>query len=290
VSLNIIPYAGMVNPGAHMFDFIGGVRINGMMPGPDRIPGTADDIPYPQVSSCVEIEAADFTHPRLPGTGREQVPHFMTWDAAGVVTWGWCPQERTSIAYALSSPAQAESYIRNMQMHDGTGTHVGMKWGLALLDPTSQPAFQHLSNAPRNIIPPQFANRPAAWSDTETKKIIVLMTDGAITEQFRPTDRFDPRNLTSPIGTVTTGSNPRTRMRSSVAENVASFLAMCDMAKHPSRNIQVYTVAFEVSGAGETQMRQCASNPSMFFKTGGAGLVEVFSGIAERITDLRLNL
>jgi hypothetical protein len=37
-------------------------------------------------------------------------------------------------------------------------------------------------------------------------------------------------------------------------------------------------------------MRNCASDPSMFFRTSGAELIDVFSGIAERITDLRLNL
>lgn len=308
VSLNIIPYAGGTNPGPEMFDYISGNRYARVLPGPDGIVGTDDDIfpfpgpdgvfgtdddvPYPNVSSCVEFEGSDWSSSGLPGAGRAQMPHFMVYPSAGVVAWGWCPQdENNAIAYALSDAADAVAYINNIDMHDGTGTHYAMKWGLALLDPSTQPAFAHLNGISTDLVPNQFANRPAAWSDPETKKIIVLMTDGRITGQWRPVRPIDAVNAGPTFVIGDKGKDP-SKTLTSAATNVTRFGEICDMASHPSRDVKVYTVGFEVSSWPdvETQLRNCASDPTYYFPAAGAGLITVFSGIAEQITDLRLNL
>lgn len=290
ISLNIVPYAGMTNPGPAMFDYLNGQRyatpvINN---GPDGKAGTDDDVLFPNVSSCIEIEGSDWAGAGLPGSGRNQVPHFMLWTiAASVMDWGWCPQDVSAIRYALTDPAAAATFIDGIRMHDGTGTHYGMKYGLALLDPTTQPAFAHLNSVSSSLVPDEFINRPAAWNDSETKKIIVLMTDGAITEQRRPKYPLSPQNLKKELNNQGSWSKV---FYSSQTDNVDRFTAVCNLAKDPVRNVEVYTVAFEVGGAGATQMRNCASDPSMYFPASGAGLIDVFEDIADQITDLRLNL
>ncbi|ARU01391.1 pilus assembly protein TadG-related protein [Yoonia vestfoldensis] len=293
VSLTIIPYAGATNPGPEMFAYMGGVRYpDTLLPGDDGILGTEDDYFFPQVSSCVEMEGSDWSTTGLPAAGRPQVPHFQTWDIAPqVMDWGWCPQDKSSIQYALASAAQARTFINNLRMHDGTGTHYAMKYALAALDPSSQPAFQHLSHPSRGLVPPEFANRPAAWDDPETKKIIVLMTDGQITVQERPRIPQQERDIDRTILQSIHGKNNRGTVIGE-STNVARFEAICTLANEPARHVDVYTVAFEVprNSPADRQMRGCASDPSMFFRTSGAELIEVFSGIAERITDLRLNL
>ena len=66
------------------------------------------------------------------------MPHFQVWDIArSVMDWGWCPQDRSSIQYAMATPAQARSFINGLGMHDGTGTHYAMKYALATLDPAT---------------------------------------------------------------------------------------------------------------------------------------------------------
>jgi Flp pilus assembly protein TadG len=293
VSLTIIPYAGATNPGQEMFAFMGGVRYpDTLLAGDDGILGTKDDYFFPQVSSCVEMVGTDWSSAGLPGAGRAQVPHFQVWDiASSVMDWGWCPQDRSSIQYAMATPAQARSFINGLRMHDGTGTHYAMKYALATLDPSSQPAFMHLSHPSRGLVPPQFANRPAAWDDPETKKIIVLMTDGDITQQERPRIAQQERDIDYIISRSINGRDNRGQFVDA-ATNVGRFEAICTLANQPARSVDVYTVAFEVqpNSAADRQMRDCASDPSMFFRTSGAELIDVFAGIAERITDLRLNL
>ena len=280
VSLNIVPYAGSTNPGRVVFNYINGVRYPAFDINGD---------PFPNESSCVEFAAADWTTSGPPGDFRPQVPLFMNWAIdASVMDWGWCPHDRSSIRYGIKDLADVEAFIKGIgvpgdgiRMHDGTGTHYAMKWGLAALDPTMQPAFDLLADA--GELDSSFRNRPAPYSDGETRKIIVLMTDGAITDQFRPIEPMDPQNLT-------TYAIPKTPLTWRPA-NLANFYAACDMAKHPSRDIEVFTVAFETSGDGATEMENCASESSKFFpNVQGSNLTDVFEDIAKQIIDLRLSL
>jgi len=57
-----------------------------------------------------------------------------------------------------------------------TSIHIGMKWGVALLDPTFRPVVQEMSLD--NKIDASFSARPASYDDPETLKTVVLMTDG----------------------------------------------------------------------------------------------------------------
>lgn len=303
VSLNIVPYAGGTNPGPEMFAYLNGVR----WPSASIVAAAADagkkdakvtDASYAaapgtpdpfQVSSCLELEASDFTSSGLPGTGRQQVPHFQNWAiAASVMDWGWCPQDVSAIKYAISDASDAETFIDGIRMHDGTGTHYGMKWGLAALDPSTQPAFAALNAIDDDLVPDAFVNRPAAWDDNETRKIIVLMTDGAITQQVRPVDPLHPDN---PNVHLQARPGSQRFQLTNAGTNVNRFDDVCDLAKSPLRDVDVYTVAFGV-GVGsdaETQMRNCASQPTMFFRASGTDITTVFEGIAAQITELRLN-
>jgi len=268
-SINLVPYAGMTNPGPVMFDYLGGLRY-------------ATDTGLPQVSSCKEMDAGDFTSRGLPTSQVDQVPHFMNWNiAADVMDWGWCPQDATAIRYASNDRAALGDMIRNMRMHDGTGTHYAMKWGVSLLDPISQPAFDHL--AANGQIPAEFIGRPAPFNMPGSRKIIVLMTDGIITEQVRPTDPLDPENATRELRRQP-GSN--TSRITSASENVGSFYTQCQQAK--DNGVIVYTIAYEAPGAAATQMETCASSPSHFFEVEGLEITEAFGAIARQIRQLRL--
>ncbi|MFQ1701819.1 pilus assembly protein TadG-related protein [Loktanella agnita] len=316
VSLNIVPYAGMTNPGPDMFSYLNGVRYQeNLVIGTDE---EGADIYFPQVSSCLEIDGADWDNSGMPTPFNQQVPHFQTWDiAADVMDWGWCPQDRSAIQYAFQDAGDAATFIQNIRMHDGTGTHYAMKYGLALLDPATQPGFKHLNSVSiaqinadyqaaiaaattqaeidaaevilnrMKLVPDGFTNRPAAWDDSETTKMIILMTDGKITEQLRPNNPLDPVNLVDPIANQP-GSpyylySPRETNRD-------HFYAMCDLAKSAERDVVVYTVAFETDAEGNEEMANCATSSATYFPASGAGLTTVFEQIAEQITDLRLDM
>jgi len=283
VSLNVIPYAGQVNPGAAMFEYLGAQRLS-------------DDYQnYPLVSSCIEMGPGapggdnDFRRAGLPNATRTEAPHFMYWNINwSVMDWGWCPQESAAIQYAQVSAGSASEagsllhWIANLRMHDGTGTHYGMKYALALLDPSSQGAFAHLNDA--GLVPDQFANRPLPYEDGGTRKIIVLMTDGNITEQVRPKDPLDPENATVALGNRSWDRE----WISSAAQNVESFESVCNLAKSSDRNVVIYTVAFEAPAAAQQQLGRCATSSSTYFNTTGDELIEAFDSIARTVYDLRL--
>jgi hypothetical protein len=137
-------------------------------------------------SSCKEVTNADFGHGDLPRASGNQLPHFMNWTpgTGGWVNWGWCPKDDASILYASNSYQEIVDFITNIKLHDGTATHIGMKYGVALLNPSSRDEFGLLADA--DVIEEQYRNRPADFDDEEVVKYIVLMTDGATTGQHRP--------------------------------------------------------------------------------------------------------
>jgi Flp pilus assembly protein TadG len=252
--------------------------------GPDIELNFSDfyDEVMPQVSSCLEIEESDFDSIGLLPNGRPQVPHFMNWTiAANVMDWGWCPEDDTRIQYAQNDEAALHDFITNLRMHDGTGTHYAMKWGLALLDPDTQPAFEHLSTAGQ--VPEQFKTRPSAWNEEGWTKVIVLMTDGQITQQVRPTAPLDPENATVELKNQ---PNSASQQISSASTNVQSFYDQCNLAK--ANGVTVYTIAFEAPSAAQQQMANCASSPAHYFNVQDLEIADAFNAIARQINQLRL--
>lgn len=318
-TVNLVPYAGQVNPGPYLFDAIGGVRTHAY-------------------SSCVQLEDADFQHTGLPFSSTMQVAHFNQWGIGSTtgpdwMQWGWCPSPASSVIVASNDATQLKTQIRNMPLHDGTGTHAGMKWGLALLDPSSNALFRDMdgqgmnytadrfedpntqggqpvtvtTNA--NFVADPFEDRPALWSDTNSKKYIVLMTDGAITDQFTPKytgfNDLDAENTDNEqdydnvdgiyydyANATVAANNQRANMRSiqltAKSENVANLKRVCDLAK--AQNITIFTIGYEI-GIGSTaegEMKYCASTDSHYHRVEGLDITKTFESIAREIYDLRL--
>lgn len=168
-TISIVPYAGQVNPGPELFGMVGGTRRHGH-------------------SECIVLEPAEFRRAGLPQESSRQVPHFMNWTIhAGTMDWGWCPQARSAILPFSNDLDAIDAYVEGLRLHDGTGTHIGMKWGLALLDPTSRDEVAALRAA--GVAGAGSTDRPVDWDHEDTLKVIVLMTDGNITEQVTP--RYD---------------------------------------------------------------------------------------------------
>jgi Flp pilus assembly protein TadG len=282
-SINLIPYAGQTNPGPWMFEHLNGQRYPDIEL--DEEDGGDANNRYPNVSSCLELESSDFDYPGLPNdTSYEQTPHFMNWSiASNVMDWGWCPQDQSSIVYASNNPAKLTGMINNMRMHDGTGTHYAMKYALALLDPSSRSTFSDM--ATDGEIPNEFAVRPSNWNDNETVKYIVLMTDGQITEQVRPNQYMHEDN---PTKELKEGNAAGSQNITSASTNVNSFYKLCNLAKNPNRNVIIYTIAFDVTGAPRTQMKNCASSNEHFFIAGTSNIGAVFASIARQINQLKL--
>ncbi len=291
-SLNVVPYAGQVNPGPVIFDRANGSRFATFIEndeGEDVLYGyTYEDddgnvvsVPYNTIAHCLELASSDFDNINLPSGGYDQIPYFMNWAiAANVMDWGWCPQDNSAIRYAQNNVSDLKKFIDDIRMHDGTGTHYGMKYGVALLNSTSNSAFRALNT--EGLVPDRFVERPAPFTDDDTRKFIVLMTDGQITDQFRPSDKNDPENPT-----VVLNSRKEDKEKYSTRNtNVQNFYKVCNQAK--ANGITVYTIAFEAPSNAITEMRNCATSENFFYKVEGVEISTAFKSIARQINELRL--
>ncbi|RMH53429.1 MAG: hypothetical protein D6686_00665 [Alphaproteobacteria bacterium] len=265
-TINLIPYAGSVNPGPELFALLGGQRFHNQ-------------------SSCIELGAADFDETGLPAAGfYRQVPHFHWWpiraDQEAYMDTGWCPSDARMPIEIMSNDAdRLVERIEGLRLHDGTGTHIGMKWALALLDPGSNWAIGSLIAQGR--VSPDFADRPKPWHDPESLKFIVLMTDGMISDQNRPAPPYLVEVTPDPIR----GYDARVH-NAGKTTNRARFFQMCNAAK--AHGVTVFTIAFEVPAANEWEMRDCASSPAHFFSVEGLSIADAFSQIASTIENLKL--
>jgi hypothetical protein len=231
--------------------------------------------------SCIEVYANEFATTDMP-LSDDYVPHFNYWPYdSTVMDWGWCPGEDTAVQYYSSDRQHIVDFIGDMRMHDGTGTHYGMKYGLALLDPANRAAMSHLISA--GIVDSRFQGRPIDWGDDETEKFLVLMTDGQTTEQYRPTDPVDPVNGHTALQTQGGGAS---YLLASKPTNISLLKQQCDIAR--TLGVTVFTIAFETDSAASDDMRYCASSPSHFFHVQGDEIFEAFDTVARQINNLRL--
>lgn len=72
-----------------------------------------------------------------------------------------------------TQPSTIKNQIALLQPRGRTSIAVGMRWGTALMDETARPIYSVMRASE-----PAMAGRPVNNNDAETRKIIVLMTDG----------------------------------------------------------------------------------------------------------------
>lgn len=168
LSISVVPYAAQVAISPELFDYFSSTR----------------DQTY---SYCFDFTQSDFKTTAMP------VNHTYQ-QAANFDPWYWdqttnispamrvCPLESDRDVLPFSADESAiKSVISGLQAGGNTSIDVGMKWGAALLDPSTQPVMSAMINkGERNA---DLAGRPYAFDDNQAMKVIVLMTDGENTSR-----------------------------------------------------------------------------------------------------------
>lgn len=266
-SISIVPFAGQVNVGAAFFDAVGGKRLH------DK-------------SSCFSnLKYTSWAYGIPDFTKTDQVPHFSTWELGkndGFDPWN-CPTQETSISYFSNDEAKLHTAIDGYHMFDGTATHIAVEWGTYLLDPAFKSVITKAASAGVNLVPPQFADRPAAFNDRKTMKIMVVMTDGEVVGQFRPKSGA-PVNEQKKKGDPDPNEEKLSR-----AKTLEVLIKACANVK--SKGVTVYTIGYDVEtyGAALTDaLKGCASGEGRYYKATASNINKIFQDVALSIYPLRL--
>lgn len=289
VSVSVVPYSEHVNVGKDIFDEL---KVN-------------QDQTTHDYSHCVEIQDQEFDKPYLNDQRNYfQMQHFQ-WNYYSIESGNQlntrydtvCPRRSFESIIPLSQDANyIKSQIDQYQPRAGTSIFLGMKWGVALLDPSTNDIVSSLSY--KGKIDHAFSVRPASYEDEETLKTVILMTDGQNDRSYRIAHKYynseselvhwNNYNLQYYLYHYV-NSNKRSGFyfQKYTAEQGDMLLSnICDVAKE--KNIIIWAIGFETTDHGANVMRDCASSPSHFFRVDGVEISDAFSSIARQINQLRL--
>lgn len=286
ISVSIVPYTAQVNVGRDIFDELNVTRRHGY-------------------SYCVDFDDSEFSETAISQT--RQYEHMQHFEAG----WSWngyhrdntgrynnidnpgCPKRSYEQVAAFSQDANwLKNRIARFEPRANTSIHLGMKWGVAMLDPAFRPISQAIG------VDAAFQNRPAAHNDPDTLKTVILMTDGVnvTTRRINPqayANRDHRRHwsdyplywwLERNVRSSERWKYYWTKYSPSEADSLLSTI--CDAAK--AKGIVIWSIGFEVEQHGADVMKDCASSDSHFFRVSGVEIVDAFEAIARQINQLRL--
>ncbi len=293
ISVSLIPYTAQVSAGQDIFEAMQIPRLSGN-PGwcVDFVP---DDFNTTTVRMDGTYEQMQFFD---EGWNRYNSQHITNPGCPGRDDGSSDPRNRgyEQIIGFSQNAATLKNRIDNYRARANTSIHLGMKWGVAMLDPSFRPVTQALGL--QNKVDSAFGNRPAPYTDVETLKTVLLMTDGQNVNTTRIhrwayEDSYSNRVhwLKYPLhwylNNYWRGSWDDVRYTKYTSGQADGFLEnICTAAKQ--KGIVVWSIGFEVTNYSAGVMEDCASSPSHFFRVEGIEITEAFEAIAKQINQLRL--
>lgn len=171
ISISLVPYSTQVNAGAALLSQY----------------TTTSEHSY---SNCVDFTAAAYTTTALdPSRELQRAGHFQFqgWSAElsrrteGQWTCRIDPGfEITPLSNSLTT---LQDRIAALTAQGSTSIDIGVKWGLALLDPSAQGPVSGLIRT--NRVEERFRGRPHPFRAPNVLKILVIMTDGQNDTEYR---------------------------------------------------------------------------------------------------------
>lgn len=164
-SVSIVPYQAMVNIGS---DLASAFTLSNAH----------------TYSNCVVFPQSAFSQTAVsPSTTIERMAHFDPWNVGDVFEEPNCATDDSDAILAYSADLDdLRARINSLSAGGNTATDMGVKWGVALLDPAARPAVNALVAS--GDLDARMANRPADFNDGDTLKVLVVMTDGSNTTQI----------------------------------------------------------------------------------------------------------
>ncbi len=139
-------------------------------------------------SHCVDFQTSDyFTTAIGPDTPLQRTGHFDPWTARNglnpanngltVPDHVICKTHPGGVFTVFEdNPVQATQRMNMLNVGGDTSIEIGMKWGSALLDPAMRPVIDAMID--EGVVQEIVRGRPTDYSDNETIKVVVVMSDG----------------------------------------------------------------------------------------------------------------
>ncbi|MEO0399816.1 MAG: pilus assembly protein TadG-related protein [Pseudomonadota bacterium] len=302
-SMSLIPFGGTVNIGPLFSTYAvteGGATVDPTEAQYDI--GSAvltSNFRFTGADLCIEHQDADFNDDMLPMASRSQVPDFWKW-------WNnhpWCPAADSAVMMNTNDRDALKTHVSNLVLSDGTGMDIGMLWGAKALSPDWV-----------GQLGGDFADRPHPYN-SDAMKVMVVMTDGEITQQYRPedpslknvhTNRPDNYAANTNAEGVNAGvfknehgnadnANQQTIVNKGSSssqpsgnDGVAHFKRLCDEAR--ANNVIVYTIGFNINQnkISHELLGYCASDPSKYYFVESLDIGSAFDSIAASVNALRI--
>lgn len=109
------------------------------------------------------------------------------WDRPGDDFNRRCDPTRPAILPYATNADVLKTYIDTLDASGWTANDVGLKWGMALLDPAFRTVVSDMITA--GDLPDELQDRPYDYDPSNFMKVVVLMTDGANTTQYDLEDK-----------------------------------------------------------------------------------------------------
>ncbi len=167
IAISIVPFNHNVAPSSELFDNL-------------SIAWTHN------LSSCLDFSNSDFDSvyidpdvSQTQGIFTSRYGDFLDFNTSNITCYSG--EESEILAYN-DNETQLHNKIDALEADGWTAAHLGMKWGTALLDPKFQSVVSSLVDD--ELVNVRFEGLPVAYSEPQTKKIVVMMGDGANTWEF----------------------------------------------------------------------------------------------------------
>ena len=220
-------------------------------------------------TGCVDMGTDYPTEMTLPNRAMSFTEYYGN-EQSGNNHSAFCPRANMESEFLTQNEGRLRGLISSLRASGNTGLDVATMWGVRALDP-----------AWRGNLGGSFSDRPAAYDDADTIKILVVMTDGEATAQIR-SEEYTYYDWWGRRRTGTRGYELYSARQA--RENMAEA---CDMADE--NGVQIYTIAFQLSGqTNRDLMRNCANKPQNYYQVENLDIGEAFSAIAADINQLRL--
>lgn len=171
ITISMIPYSAVVNPGTDIAPHLTGIERTHWY------------------STCPMFDDSEFTTTTLNlGASYDQVSHFSFGGSDDIPinpNYTWCFADNLNAVQPHSTnEAKLHTAIDNLHGYGNTAIDMGVKWGVALLDPSIQSLISSLAGASGTGVPANASGRPELYTEPDVLKVLVLMTDGQNTQQW----------------------------------------------------------------------------------------------------------